>query len=222
MSEGRFIGTELGENPRRDGHQAVDFGSDSGCGHDQPFDFCVIGAWELGIHFFALPKLHGHVYYPICITLAKEKMSDRPLKTQADRIAQSSPVGRELIAFLRRPDILAKLREAAERGTQPVSAVSKDLLANFTSVIRDPAVKRRVGFFVAAVLDGEGFNVVQANVRMKDPLFKSGAVYKKRPEPTTTPGSLLSRLADAVTEDEARQFVEFLIDRFPGLKKRFW
>jgi hypothetical protein len=148
-------------------------------------------------------------------------MSVRPLKTQADRLAQSSPVGRELIAFLQRPDILAKLREAAERGTQPAAAISMELLENFPTVIRDPGLKRKVGFFVAAVLDGEGFSVAQANVRLKNPLFASAAIYRKRAEPTTTPGNLLSRLSDTFTEAEAQELVEFLIDRFPALKKRF-
>jgi len=147
-------------------------------------------------------------------------MSDRPLKTQADRIAQSSPVGRELIAFLQRPDILAKLRDAAERGTQPAAAISSELSENFPQVVRDAAVKRKLGFFVAAILDGEGFSVARANVRLRNPLFKSAAIFRKRAEPTTKPANLISRLSEALTEDEAGQLVEFLIDRFPGLKKR--
>ena len=148
-------------------------------------------------------------------------MSDRPLKTQADRVAQSSPMGRELNAFLQRPDILAKLRKAAERGTQPAAEISTELLENFPSVIRDPAVKRRVGFFVAAILDGEGYSVLRANVRLRNPLFKSAAIYRKRPEPSTEPGNLLSRLSDTLTEAEAQELVELLVDRFPGLKRRF-
>jgi hypothetical protein len=143
------------------------------------------------------------------------------LKTQADRIAQSSLVGRELIAFLQRPDILAKLRDAAERGTQPAAAISSELLENFPLMIRDPAMRRRLGLFVAAILDGEGFAVSRPNVRLTNELFASGAVYRKRTEPTTKPANLISRLSDALTEDEAGQLVEFLIDRFPGLKKRF-
>jgi hypothetical protein len=148
-------------------------------------------------------------------------MQDRPLQTQACRLAGSTPMGPELLSFLQRPDILAKLRDAAERGTQPAAAISSELSENFPQVVRDAAVKRKLGFFVAAILDGEGFSVARANVRLRNPLFKSAAIFRRRPEPTTTPGNLLSRLADAVTEGEAGQLVEFLIDRFPGLKKRF-
>jgi hypothetical protein len=144
--------------------------------------------------------------------------------TQAYRLAGSTPMGRELILFLRRADILKKLTKAAERGTQPVAAITKELLAHFPTVIHDPAVKRKVGFFVSAILDSEGFSVERANVKMKNPLFKSAAVFRKRPEPTMTPPNVIARLSaaltDALTEDEARQLVEFLIARFPALKKR--
>jgi hypothetical protein len=130
-------------------------------------------------------------------------------------------MGLELLSFLRRPDVMAKLRDAAERGTQPAAAISAELSESFPSVIHDPAVKGKLGFFVAAVLDGEGFSVARANVRLRNPLFKSAAIFRRRAEQTTTPGNLLSRLADAVTEAEAQELVELLIDRFPRLKKRF-
>src|SRR5208283_4853625 len=110
--------------------------------------------------------LHCFAYTRICIVYSYGKKMQQRALTQAFRLAGSTPMGLELVSFLQRPVILSKLREAAERGTQPVAAVSKDLLANFPSVIHDPAVKRRVGFFVAAVLDGEGYSVSQANVRM--------------------------------------------------------
>jgi hypothetical protein len=156
--------------------------------------------------------------------LGKGKMRHRAL-TQAYRLAGSTPMGAELMSFLRRPNVLKVLRKAAERGTQPVAAISTELMAHFPTVIHDPTVKRRIGFFVAAVLDGEGFSVERANVKMKDPLFKSAAVFRKRPEPTTTPPNVIARLSaaltDALTEDEARQLVEFLIARFPAAADRF-
>lgn len=139
--------------------------------------------------------------------------------TQARRLAASTHLGPEVLAFLQRPEIIAKLKEAAAAGTQPVTAISLDLLASFPSVIRDAAMKRRVGFFIASILDVEGFSVLQPNVRMKNPLFATGAIYKKRSEPTTTSTDLISRLSGVLTNDEARQLVEFLIEKFPNLKK---
>lgn len=147
---------------------------------------------------------------------ATPKMKNR--MTQARRLAASTQP--EVLAFLQRPEIIAKLKEAAAAGTQPVTAISLDLLASFPSVIRDAAMRRRVGFYIAAILDAEGFDVLEPNVRTKNPVFASGALFKKRSEATTTLTNLISRLADALTEDEARQLVEFLIARFPALKKR--
>jgi hypothetical protein len=139
--------------------------------------------------------------------------------TQARRLAASTHLGSEVLAFLQRPEIIAKLKEAAAAGTQPVTTISLDLLASFPSVIRDAAMKRRVGFFIAAILEVEGFSVLQPNVRMKNPLFATGAIYKKCSEPTTKSTDLISRLSGVLTNDEARQLVEFLIEKFPNLKK---
>ena len=140
--------------------------------------------------------------------------------TQARRLAASTHLGSEILAFLERPEVIAKLKEAAAAGTQPVTAISLDLLASFPSVIRDAALKRRTGFFISAILDAEGFDVLESNVRAKNPVFSSAALFKKRSEATTTLTNLLSRLAAALTEDEAQQLVECLIARFPSLKKR--
>ena len=144
--------------------------------------------------------------------------------TQAYRLAGSTPMGAELISFLRRRDVLAKLRKAAERGTQPVAAISPELMEHFPTVIHDPAVKRRIGFFVSAILDGEGFSVERTNVRMTNSLFKSGAIFRKRPDPKTTTPNAIARLSaalmDALTEDEIRQLVALLSARSPDQKKR--
>ena len=128
--------------------------------------------------------------------------------TQAYRLAGSTPMGAELMSFLRRPNVLKVLRKAAERGTQPVAAISTELMAHFPTVIHDPTVKRRIGFFVAAVLDGEGFSVERANVKMKNPLFKSAAVFRKRPEPKSQ-GPSVERLAQiALASPVAFEFID--------------
>lgn len=145
-------------------------------------------------------------------------MTERELMTRARRLAASSPVGPELLDFLRRPEIVAKLRATAAKGTPPAAAVSADLLANFPSAIRDPALKRKVGVFIAGVLDEHGFDVARPNVRMKDPLFTTGAVYKLRAQ-EAAPVDLVSRFAAALTEEEAEQMLERLLKRFPALRK---
>lgn len=57
--------------------------------------------------------------------------------------------------------------------------------------------------------------MAQSNVRMKDRLFSSGAVYAERPAAGADPVDLVARLAEALTEDEARRMVRLLLTRFP-------
>jgi hypothetical protein len=72
--------------------------------------------------------------------------------------------------------------------------------------------------YIAAALDSEGFTVAQSNVRLRDGVFYSGSVYKRRPlEPG--PDSLVARMANALTEDEANQVVKLLYAKFPRLEK---
>jgi hypothetical protein len=142
-------------------------------------------------------------------------MSDSALVKRAKRTAASTERGAELLAFLQRPEITKKLTAAARAGTPPAGAISGDLLANFEPAIHKSEVKRRVGLFIAAVLEDLGFRVSQSNVRMKNSLFGSGAVYAERSAAGADPVDLVARLAEAFTEDEARRMVRLLLTRFP-------
>jgi hypothetical protein len=141
-------------------------------------------------------------------------MSDSALVKRAKRTAASTECG-DLLAFLQRPEITRKLTAAARAGTPPAGAISGDLLATFEPAIHKPEVKRRVGLFIAAVLEEFGFRVAKANVRMKNSLFSSGAVYAERPAAGADLVDLVARLAEAFTEDEARRMVRLLLTRFP-------
>jgi hypothetical protein len=147
-------------------------------------------------------------------------MSDSALVKRAKRTAASTERGAELLAFLQRPEITRKLMAAARAGTPPAGAISGDLLANFEPSIHKPEVKRRVGLFIAAVLEDRGFRVAQSNVRMKDGLFTSGACYAARTAAGADPVDLMARLAEAFTEDEARRMVRLLLTRFPEHTRR--
>jgi hypothetical protein len=136
------------------------------------------------------------------------------LVKRAKRTAASTECGAELLAFLQRPEITRKLTAAARAGTPPAGAISEDLLANFKPAIHKPEVKRRIGLFIAAVLEDLGFRVAQSNVRMKDGLFTSGACYAER-SAAADPVDLVARLAATLTEDEARRMVRLLLTRFP-------
>jgi hypothetical protein len=142
-------------------------------------------------------------------------MSDSALVRRAKRTAASTECGAQLLAFLQRPEIKKKLAAAARAGTPPAGAISGDLLANFEPVIHKPEVKRRVGLFIAAVLEDLGFRVAQSNVRLKDKLFTCGSCYAEHFAAPAHPVDLVARLAATLTEDEARRMVQLLLTRFP-------
>jgi hypothetical protein len=146
-------------------------------------------------------------------------MKNRELMTRAGRVAASTPLGAELLEFLKSPQTLEKLKGAAQRGTPPAAVVSGELLARFPTIIGDAAAKRRVGLFIAAVLDAEGFSLAQSNVRIKDPLFTTGAVYRKRAEEGAGAADLESRLVSTLTEHEAQRMMRALLARFPKLNR---
>jgi len=141
-------------------------------------------------------------------------MSDSALVKRAKRTAASTECGAELLAFLQRPEITRKLTAAARAGTPPAGAISGDLLANFQPAIHKPEVKRRVGLFIAAVLEDLGFRVSQSNVRLKDGLFTSGACYAER-SPVADPIDWVARVAAILSEDEACRMMSLLLTRFP-------
>jgi hypothetical protein len=143
-------------------------------------------------------------------------MTESTKMKRAMRTARSTERGAEILAFLQRPEIKRKLTAAVRAGTPPAGAISADLLAQFEPVIHKPEVKRRVGQFVAAILEELGFCLAQSNVRMKDKLFTTASVYAERSWTGPDPADLVSRLAKALTEDEARRMVRLLLKRFPG------
>lgn len=146
-------------------------------------------------------------------------MSD--LMRRATRTAASSPIGRDLVNFVGRPDIKAKLKAAAEKGIPPVMAVSDDVLANFPSgAFDDPMNKRRLGLLIAATLDELGYEQGRSNVRIKNPLFASGSTYRRKSVSATVETDLIPRLIAVLSEQEAERMIDGIIDRFPSLKNK--
>ncbi len=138
---------------------------------------------------------------------------------RAKRTAASTECGAELLAFLQRPKITRKLTAAARAGTPPAGAISGDLIANFEPAIHKPEVKRRVGLFIRVIMEELGFRVLQSNVRLRDRLFSSGAVYAERSAAGTDRVDLVSRLAGTFNEAEAQRMIEALLLRFPELRR---
>lgn len=143
------------------------------------------------------------------------------LMRRATRTAQSSPVGRAMIDFIERPDIREKLQKAAEDGIPPVMAISGDALAAFPpGMLDDQMNKRRLGLLVAATLDELGYEPARSNVRIKNPVFASGSIYRRKSSSPIPPDGLVSRLAATLTEQEAEWMIDAIIDRFPSLRNK--
>jgi hypothetical protein len=140
------------------------------------------------------------------------------LNRRARRTAATMERGLELWKFFQEPEIAQKLIDRAEADSPSVGGVSADLMARFGDVLRDPAARRKMGVFIAATMASHGYEVAQAKVRLKDPVFTSGAVYKKRHSAAAAPAELLARIAGSLTRSEAVELIQLLKHLHPGLR----
>lgn len=137
------------------------------------------------------------------------------------RTAQSSPIGTDLIGFVRRPDVQAELKRAAEEGVPPVMAVSELALASFPrDTFEDNMNKRRLGLLIAGVLDEAGFEPARSNVRIRNNVFASGTTYRRKRSILPQSSNFVSRLVEFLSEDEADELIDGLISRFPSLQNK--
>jgi hypothetical protein len=103
----------------------------------------------------------------------------RKSMTRARRSAVAVRRGPEILEFLLSDEARKTLRNAAERGEPPVTAVSETLRRRFGTDMRLPPVRQFVGLVIRAVLEEEGFRVAESGVRIsRDPIFRTGAVYE--------------------------------------------
>jgi hypothetical protein len=107
-------------------------------------------------------------------------MTSTRAMTRAKRAAHALHRGNEILDLVGQPAERAALIAAAEAGVAPISAVSEKLKAKIGDDINTLPVKSFVGICVRAVLEEEGFEVVQKGVRVSnDPVFRSGSVYRR-------------------------------------------
>lgn len=100
--------------------------------------------------------------------------------TRAKRAAHTLNRGNEILEFLSQQAVRVSLIAAAEAGVAPISSVSKILKAKIGDDITSLPVKSFVGICVRAILEEEGFEVVQKGVRISnDSVFRSGSVYRR-------------------------------------------
>ncbi len=110
--------------------------------------------------------------------------------------------------------------EAAERALPAVTAVSGVLLKKFAADMASTPVRQFVGLAIKAIMEGAGYEVAQQGVRLNDdPLFKVGAVYRRRPDlETALDDDPLEQMLSALSPSQARRACEILFKNFPGLR----
>ncbi len=124
---------------------------------------------------------------------------------RAQRSAPALQRGHEILEFIGSAPIRKRLREAAARGSVPMTAISADLLRLFGKGLTNrPPIRRFAGLCVRAVLEDEGFELVETGVTVRnDPLFRTGSVYQLRDDADKPDASdLLERFIDCLTERE--------------------
>jgi hypothetical protein len=139
--------------------------------------------------------------------------SDKRLRARS--LAEAWP---EEFEFVQRAEIREKLLARAAQGSQPIAAITDELLGAFPSIATDMSQRRRFGLYIAAVLRDEGYVVRRSNVRMRNKLFTSGAVFRR--EELSVPTDLIRRIVASLTTDEAEHALDLLISRFPNLRSR--
>ena len=96
---------------------------------------------------------------------------------RAERSARAITHGAKILQFVQSPSVRQRLVQAAELGSPPVTAISSDvqkLVGKKDAKL--PPIKQYTGLCVRAVLEEEGFELVQTGVRVsKDPIFRTGS-----------------------------------------------
>jgi hypothetical protein len=132
---------------------------------------------------------------------------------RAQRSAPAVRDGSRILDFIGSANIRKRLVSTAESGAVPVTSISSDLQ---TLLGRDLAkrapIKRFAGLCVRAVLEEEGFELVQTGVTVsKDPLFRTGSVYQRLRTKEQEPGTdLLARFIESLTDGETTRAIKLL------------
>ena len=135
---------------------------------------------------------------------------------RAERSARAVRHGPEILQFIQQDKTRARLVHAAELGSPPVTAISSDLhkLVGQKDV-KLPPIKQFTGLCVRAVLEEEGFELVQTGVRVSnDPIFRTGSVYQRSKKHEPQPAfDLLTRFIQSLTDEEVVYTIKLLQSR---------
>jgi hypothetical protein len=134
---------------------------------------------------------------------------------RATRSARAILHGPKILEQIQQTKVRRLLVAAAQSGVPPVTAISDKLLEILPRKdAKLTPVKQFAGLCVRAVLEEEGFDVAETGVRVSnDPVFRTGATYR-RPVAGKSPAvALLSRIIQTLTDEEVEEAVKLLRQR---------
>jgi hypothetical protein len=137
---------------------------------------------------------------------------------RVQRSAQSVAGGEAILSFLQGGINKRRLVDAAAKGLPPVTSISTplQLLAKAKSIdLEAMSVRQFVGAAVRAILEDEGYTVAEKGVRTpKDPVFRSGSVYRKKAPLRANDTDLIARLIATLNDQEAQHALNLLQARW--------
>jgi hypothetical protein len=131
---------------------------------------------------------------------------------RAERSARAITHGAKILQFIQSLSARQRLVQAAELGAPPVTAISSDLQELVGKDAKLQPIKQYTGLCVRAVLEEEGFELVQTGVRIsKDSVFRTGSVYRRSEKQESQPASdLLARFIQSLTDEEIARALKLL------------
>jgi hypothetical protein len=140
-------------------------------------------------------------------------MESRSMR-KARRSAGAINGGVRILNLILSPGIRHKLVAAAEAGSPPVSAISKELLALLGRQAKLSPVKQYAGVCIRAVLEEEGYELAEKGVHIgRDPVFRTGSTYRRAAAVVAGSDPFWPRFVGALSEEEAEQLMKALLSR---------
>jgi hypothetical protein len=140
---------------------------------------------------------------------------------RARRAARTVKRGLEMFDRLQQPDAMALMKEAIDDERPPVERLGALFLDEFGPAVRELPVRKLLGLCVRAILDEDGYQLVQSGVRIHDEngVFRTGSTYELK-EAADEPevydvdddddllAELLAKVAKRLPEIQRRKLVE--------------
>jgi hypothetical protein len=144
----------------------------------------------------------------------KETVPSKAMR-RATRSARAILHGPKILEQIQQTKVRRLLVAAAQSGVPPVTAISDKLLEILPRKdAKLTPVKQFTGLCVRAVLEEEGFDVAETGVRVSnDPVFRTGATYRRLVAGKSPAVALLSRIIQTLTDEEVEEAVKLLRQR---------